>query len=89
MKTEELEKEARYFNRDKECFIHVQRAADMPYSQIVSGDPVVIIQAVYNIISELETEYEVPFKKSIKILKWAKRNVGFSKRIPGVAVPEQ
>ena len=73
MKTEEIEKEARLFNKEDECYIHVQRCNDGPFTQLLAGDPKVLLQAVFNIISELETDYDVSFRKQMKIYRYAQR----------------
>ena len=75
MRTEELEKESKLYDNDDECFIHVTRPRDGAYTVIESGDPKVILQAVFHLMKELEQTFGLEFKKQIKMLKWANRNV--------------
>ena len=79
MRTEEMEKEASLFDRESEGFIHVQRSNDGPFAVLITGDPVVIEQGVYNIMLHMEREYHVPFDAQLKILKKAHRKLGKKK----------
>ena len=49
--------------------MHMERTDGHPYSVIVSGDPKVLMQGVFNLMCHMEEEYEIPFDRQMKMLK--------------------
>lgn len=84
MRTEELQKEAALFDKEHECYIHIQKTADQPYACIIAGDPVTIIQGIYNQISYLETDLGVPFDSIMKSFKKIKRKCGINNHMEDI-----
>lgn len=68
MNAEEIMREASQYDRGGECFIHIQRSEGSPFSLIESGDPIILIRAVYRIICEIEDTFDFPFKKIMQAI---------------------
>lgn len=69
MRTEAIENEAKTFNRDHECYVHFERPDGGPYAMVFSGDPLVIIQGLHNLMCGVERDYGITFKTQMKTLK--------------------
>ena len=80
MRLEEIEKEAKLFDRDGECYIHMERCKDGAYGLIVTGDLKVIIQGLFNLMITVEDEYDFPFNQQMKMLRKARKMLGSNDR---------
>lgn len=76
MRIQEIEKEAKQFDREDECYIHMERCNGGVYGLIVTGDLKVIVQGLFNIMITIEDEYGMPFKEQIKFLKKGRKMLG-------------
>jgi hypothetical protein len=81
MRTEAIEKEASMFNRDGDCYIHIERTSTSPYTFIIAGDPAVICQATYNMISQCANELNISFPEMMKRFKTAYKKYGFQEKV--------
>ena len=76
MRMEEIEKEAKLFDNDGECYIHMERCKERPYGLIVTGDLKVLVQGLFNLMITIEDEYGFPFREQIKFLRKGRRLLG-------------
>lgn len=76
MRAEEVEKEAKLFEREGECYIHVERASTIPFKLVVSGDGATVEQAIYDLMLVQESKYGIPFRKQLKLMRKAYRRIG-------------
>lgn len=79
MRLEELEKEAKLYNREDECYIHVERCKDKPYACLIAGDERVLAQAIYQIICAFSEQYHVTFQSFLKFMQRAYKKFGPAK----------
>ena len=79
MRTEAIEKEAALYQHEGECYIHIERTKDSPFTFIVAGDDKVIAQAVYNMISAVADSQKVSFPEALKMFKRAYKKAGIQK----------
>ena len=77
MRTEAIEKEANMYDAESGCYIHVELAPGSEcYTQIMTGGKARIAQAIYNLIGELCTSYQIDPKQLLKFYLKMFRKIG-------------
>ena len=73
MRTEELQNEAKLYNGDNECYVHVEKTQNQNMRMITCGDPAVLMSAAFLLNVEISKYAEVDtlqfLKKQIKMYK--------------------
>ena len=71
VRLEQIEQEAKSFDRENEAYIHLERATGAPYKLILTGDYKAVMQGIYNILCLVSQEYNMKFTDILKQMKKA------------------
>lgn len=69
MRTEQIVNEAKMYNSDEECYIHVEKVRGANYKMMIAGEASCIAQAAYNIMSYIEEHAGIPVDHQLKIMR--------------------